>query len=116
MDKRGLSMPPENRLTWHPWVTGYQLQVEMEQMTETTRNPDMLWECWSALGNDLQLIAEALVRQTLAERLLHNWYVFDARYHGRLKKCAMKRIEGERSVINEKNIFIYHGRFVCCLA
>ncbi|KAB2833118.1 MAG: hypothetical protein F9K48_09120 [Candidatus Brocadia sp.] len=53
---------------WKQPVTGYQLPVEMEQMTETTRNPDMLWECWPALRNDLQLIAEVFVRQALVER------------------------------------------------
>lgn len=38
-------------------------------MAETTRNPEILRELWSALGNDPQLIAECLARPLLVERL-----------------------------------------------
>ncbi|MCF6155573.1 MAG: hypothetical protein E3K36_10040 [Candidatus Brocadia sp.] len=78
---------------WHHPVTGSDLQAELERMAETTRNPDMLRELWVALGNDPQLIAEVLARQTLVERLIHDWYAFDERFHGRLKKQAMRKVE-----------------------
>ncbi len=89
---------------WHHPITGSDLQAEMERMAETTRNPDMLRELWSALGNDPQLIAEVLARQTLAERLIHGWYAFDERYHGRLKKRAMKSIRGHDRIEDMKDM------------
>ncbi|MCC7211829.1 MAG: hypothetical protein IT451_08240, partial [Candidatus Brocadia sp.] len=61
-------------------------------MAETTRNPEMLRELWFALGNDPQLVADVLARQTLVERLIHDWYAFDERFHGRLKKRIMRKM------------------------
>lgn len=85
---------------WHHPVRGNDLQAEVERMAETTRDPEMLRELWSALGNDPQLIAECLARQTLVERLVHDWYAFDERYHGGLKKRAMRRV-GQQSKVED---------------
>ncbi|KAA0245898.1 MAG: hypothetical protein DYG83_06750 [Candidatus Brocadia sp. AMX2] len=64
-----LRMSKALEVIWKQPVDGYQLQAEMERMAETTRNPEILRELWSALGNDLQLIAECLARPLLMERL-----------------------------------------------
>ena len=87
-----LRMSKALEVIWKQPVTGYQLQSELERMAETTRNPEMLQELWSALGNDPQLIAECLSRPLLVERLIHDWYAFDERYHGRLKKRVMRKV------------------------
>ncbi len=79
---------------WRHPITGSDLQAEMERMAETTRDAETLRELWNALGNDPQLIAECLARPLLVERLIHDWYAFDKRYHGRLKNRAMRGIRG----------------------
>ncbi len=87
-----LRMSKALEVIWRQPVEGYQLQAEMERMAETTRNPEMLRELWFALGNDPQLVADVLARQTLVERLIHDWYAFDERFHGRLKKRIMRKM------------------------
>ncbi|TLD43135.1 MAG: hypothetical protein JETT_0570 [Candidatus Jettenia ecosi] len=89
---------------WKQPVTGYQLQAELERMAETTRNPEMLRELWAALGNDPQIIAECLARPLLVERLIHDWYTFDERYHGRLKNRAMKKVGLHGRIKNMKRM------------
>lgn len=53
-------------------ITAIELQAEMERMAAHTRDPDMLRELFSALGNDPFLSAECLARPVLAERLSAN--------------------------------------------
>ncbi|MCK6469278.1 MAG: hypothetical protein L6Q53_13950 [Candidatus Brocadia sinica] len=89
---------------WHHPITGNDLQAEMERMAETTKDAETLHELWSALGNDPQLIAEVLARQTLVERLIHDWYAFDERFHGRLKKQAMRKVESLLSIKDMKDV------------
>ncbi|MFZ0915693.1 MAG: hypothetical protein WAN04_02270 [Candidatus Udaeobacter sp.] len=45
------------------------LQAEMERMARNTKQPVVLRELFAALGNDLFVIAECLVRPVLTERL-----------------------------------------------
>jgi hypothetical protein len=52
-------------------ITGEQLQAEMEQMAQRTKQPEVLRELWAALGNDPFVIAECLARPVLVERLFH---------------------------------------------
>ncbi|MCF6156615.1 MAG: hypothetical protein E3K36_15580 [Candidatus Brocadia sp.] len=78
---------------WKRPVRGYQLQAELQRMAETTRNPDMLRELWQALGNDPHLIAECLARPLLVERQIQEWYDFDERFHGKLKKRVMRELK-----------------------
>ncbi|OOP57451.1 MAG: hypothetical protein AYP45_03125 [Candidatus Brocadia carolinensis] len=89
-----LRMSKALEIIWKHPVEGYQLQAEMERMAETTQDAETLRELWEALGNDPQLIAEVLARQVLVERLIHDWYAFDERFHGRLKKRALRSREG----------------------
>lgn len=77
---------------WKRPVRGYQLQAELQRMAETTRNPDMLRELCQALGNDPHLIAECLARPLLVERQIQEWYGFDERFHGKLKKRVMREL------------------------
>jgi len=48
------------------------LQAELNRITKTTRDPQMLKELFAALNNDPFLIAETLVRPSLAERSIQN--------------------------------------------
>ena len=64
---------------WHRPITRQQLQAELDRMTRDTRDPKLLQELFDALGNDADLIAETLARQTLAERLVRNWHAGDDR-------------------------------------
>ena len=73
---------------WQRPITADQLQAELDRMAKNTRDPGMLQEMFKALGNDPGLIAETLARQTLADRLIHNWYASDARLHGEVKARA----------------------------
>src|SRR5947207_480331 len=54
---------------WSRPVTAEQLQTEMDRMARDTKQPDVLRELFSALGNDPFVIAECLARPLLAERL-----------------------------------------------
>jgi hypothetical protein len=73
---------------WRRPITAEQLQAEMNRMAAHTRNPQVLKELFATLGNDPFLIAETLARQILADRLIHDWYSNDERFHGDLKKKA----------------------------
>ncbi len=73
---------------WRRPITAEQLQAELDRMAQGTRDPAMLREIHEALGNDAYLVAETLARQTLANRLIRNWYANDDRFHGELKAKA----------------------------
>jgi hypothetical protein len=69
-------------------ITAEQLQAEMERMARQTRQPELLEELWSALGNDPYVIAECLARPLLVDRLIQNWYGSDEQLHRELKARA----------------------------
>src|SRR6184192_4013550 len=54
---------------WQRPITPGQLQTEMDRLARDTKQPDVLRELFSALGNDPFVIAECLARPLLAERL-----------------------------------------------
>jgi N-acetylneuraminic acid mutarotase len=66
---------------WNTPITDAALQRELERMAGGTRLPDRLKEVFDALGNDAFLIKECVARATLADRLAHNFYAYDPRYH-----------------------------------
>ncbi|HEX4823303.1 MAG TPA: MopE-related protein [Candidatus Polarisedimenticolaceae bacterium] len=62
------------------WMRGLdttQLQAEIDRMGHNTKDPSMLQELIDALGGDLNVFAEVVVRPVLAERLMRNWYDVD---------------------------------------
>src|SRR5262245_3438768 len=63
---------------WGRGLTARDLQAEMDRMAARTRSGAVLAELFEALGDDPSLIAETLVRQTLANRLLRDRYAGDA--------------------------------------
>src|SRR5262245_44273874 len=73
---------------WQRRITAEQLQAEMNRMAVHTHDPQVLRELFAALGNDPVLIAETLARQSLADRLIHDWYSSDERFHGDLRRKA----------------------------
>ena len=73
---------------WQKPLTAYQLQREMERMAKGTKAPGVLRALFEALDNDPELIAETLARQSLATRLVHNWYAFDANIHKATREKA----------------------------
>src|SRR5439155_780060 len=54
---------------WQRPIITEQLQAEMDRVARDTKQPDVLRELFSALGNDPFVIAECLARPLLAERL-----------------------------------------------
>ncbi len=70
---------------WHRPLTAEQIQAEIDRMAKHTKAPDTLRELFAALDNDPYLIAECLARPILADRLIHNWYAYDTRFHRQLK-------------------------------
>jgi hypothetical protein len=76
---------------WQRPITAEQLQAAMNRMAKHTRQPDVLRELFEALGDDPFVIAECLARPALADRLLTNWYAYDQRIHGAVKR----RVEAE---------------------
>jgi hypothetical protein len=73
---------------WLRPITGEQLQAELDRMAARTRDARVLGALFAALGNDPDRIAETLVRQTLADRLVRSWYAGDSRFHGRTRAKA----------------------------
>jgi hypothetical protein len=73
---------------WRRPITAEQLQAEMDRMAKGSRDPQFLNELFVALGKDAYLIAETLVRQTLADRLIRSWYANDVRFHGQVRANA----------------------------
>jgi len=73
---------------WQRPITAEQLQAEMDRMAKGSRDPRLLSELFAVLGNDPFVIAETLARQTLANRLIVNWYANDARFHGAVMRKA----------------------------
>lgn len=73
---------------WRRPITAEQLQAELDRMTKNTQDGAILNELYRALENDAGLIAETLARQTLAERLIRNWYASDTRFHADTKAKA----------------------------
>jgi hypothetical protein len=63
---------------WQRPITAAQLQAEMNQMAANTHSPEILQELFAALGNDPFVIAETLVRQTLADGLIRGAYASNA--------------------------------------
>ena len=73
---------------WQRRITADQLQAELDRMAKSTRDAAALRELFEALGNDPLVIAETLARQTLADRLIRNWYAYDTRFHGAVLERA----------------------------
>src|SRR5882762_10457235 len=78
---------------WQRPITPAQLQAEMDRMAKNTKQPDVLRELFEALGNDPFVIAECLARPALAERLLTDWYAFDERIHGELRRRVKSELQ-----------------------
>src|SRR5256885_16580013 len=53
---------------WQRPITSEQLQAEMDRMAAHTRQPDVLREVFTALGDDPFMVAECLARPALAGR------------------------------------------------
>ena len=55
---------------WQCPITSGQLQGEMDRMAQHTRQPEVLHELFTALGNDPRIIAECLVRPVITAGLI----------------------------------------------
>ena len=64
---------------WQRPITGSQLQAEIDRMTRSTRQPQVLAEIFAALDHDPYLVAECLARPVLADRLMRSFYAADQR-------------------------------------
>jgi putative metal-binding protein len=73
---------------WKRPITPAQLQAELDRIAAQSHAPQILREVFGALGNDPFVIAETLVRRSLADRLIREWYARDERFHGGLKERA----------------------------
>ena len=82
---------------WGRPITHLELQAEMDRMARETRDAATLRELSAALGDDPFLIAEALARPIVADRLARRWYASDARVHGALRKNAEAAMTAVRS-------------------
>jgi len=83
---------------WQRPITPEQLQAEMDRMGKHTKDPEVLQELFGALGNDPFIIAECLARPALAERLLTDWYAFDDRIHGELRRRLQAELQAHSTV------------------
>jgi N-acetylneuraminic acid mutarotase len=94
---------------WQRPITAEQLQAEMDRMAKHTKQPEVLRELFEALGNDPFVIAECLARPALADRLLHNWYAYDQRFHGELKQHAEAELRAYPSIDQMKQLSGNYG-------
>ena len=89
---------------WSRRVTPQQLQAEIDRISASTHDPEMLREIYAALGNDPFVIAETLGRQTLVHRLVRAWYASDDRIHGAQRRTAEQAIAGGPAVPAMKSL------------
>jgi len=89
---------------WQRPLTAEQLQAEMGRMAQHTKQPEVLLELFAALGNDPFVVAECLARPALASRLLTNWYAYDERIHGDLKRRAEAQLGIHGSIERMKQL------------
>ena len=75
---------------WCTPITAEALKRELERIAKETHLPERLKELYAALGEDVFLIQETLVRQTLVERLTRSFFSADERIHGEAKLRAVR--------------------------
>jgi len=73
---------------WQETITDERLQAEVERMAAHSKDPAVLREIFSVLGNDPLLIAETLARPALADRLIRDRYASDSRRHAETRRAA----------------------------
>ncbi len=73
---------------WRTPITTAALERELQRIASGTRLPDRLQEIYKALGYDPLLIAEALARPVLVDRLARNFFASDQRIHATARKEA----------------------------
>jgi N-acetylneuraminic acid mutarotase len=78
---------------WYRPIEAKQLQAEMDRMAKGSKDPQTLNELFAALNNDPYLIAECLARPILADRLVHNWYANDERFHKETREKAEEALK-----------------------
>ena len=78
---------------WQRPITPAMLQGEIDRIVRGSRDRKTLEALFAALDHDPLLIAEALARPVLADRLIHNWYAFDERFHGEVRRQARASLE-----------------------
>src|ERR1700730_11573246 len=83
---------------WQKPISAEQLQAEIERMAQHTKQPEVLHELFAALGNDPFVIAECLARPALSERLVTDFYAYDQRFHGELKRRAEADLRAHHTV------------------
>ena len=72
---------------WQRPIVASQLQAEMDRMAKGSKDPA------TALNNDPYLIAECLARPVLADRLVHNWYANDEKFHKEAREKAEEALK-----------------------
>ena len=95
---------------WQRPVTAEQLQAEMNRMARDTKDGATLNELFHALNDDPYVVAETLARPTLVDRLIHNWYAVDTRFHGDVKAKAESALAACESVDCMKSLGGLHER------
>jgi hypothetical protein len=94
---------------WGRSIGAPELQAELDRMARNTRDPGMLRELFAALHDDPVLIAEAIARPGLADRLIRSWYATDARFHGELRRKAESALSSCREADCMKSLGgVYH--------
>jgi hypothetical protein len=93
---------------WQRPIEPKQLQAEMDRMAKGTKDPQTLNELFRALNDDPYLIAECLARPVLADRLIHNWYTNDERFH---KETRSKAEEARKTLTTESFCEATEGQY-----
>lgn len=83
---------------WQRPISVTHLQAEMQRMAQHTRQSGILRELFAALGNDPFVIAECLARPALSTRLATQFYAYDQRFHGELKRRAEAELQAHPTV------------------
>ncbi len=95
-------------LWWGHRVSDGEVQAELNRMTAESKDPQMLAEIFTALGNDPRLIGEILVRPMIVDRFLHNWFARDERFHGPLQAAAEQELAQLRNGEGTAGTVLFH--------
>lgn len=96
--ERALMLESTLEQIWEEPLTPERIQLELNRIVKTTRNPMLLEDVFLALDHDPFLIAECYVRPRLVERLVSERYALDRKIHRALRERVTTELAGVRNV------------------
>ena len=86
------------RNIWNSTISSERVQLELNRISASTKNPQMLEQIFDALDHDPNVIAECLVRPILVNKTLRERYSYDKKFHGEVRATAEEDLARYKSI------------------